>query len=163
MVIPIEIPVSRTVSGAALKAVRCERCCARFVYRLERIASGGATSLLLLDLADAEARATERANWALQARLGRAVDPVPCPKCGWYQTHMISKARRERHRWMLTTGLVLLVVGIMAGIPAGIDSFGPVPAPPGWETTSLDTAGVSGPSRRADCGRHGSYARQADH
>jgi hypothetical protein len=43
-----------------------------------------------------------------ELRQSRAL--VPCPGCGWCQRGMVARARRSRHAWMLTTGVLLVPV-----------------------------------------------------
>lgn len=118
--IPYAMDYTSTVSGGVLKLVRCEGCGAEYVYRLEREATGGGTSVLFLDNEGAAARATSRDAEALHRKLDRGLDVVPCPGCGWYQAAMIPKARREHRRWMLTAGagltLGLLPVLFVGGV-----------------------------------------------
>jgi hypothetical protein len=114
MVIPIPVGTdyTSTASGAALKLVRCEQCATEYVYRMERTAIGSGTSFLFLDNHGAANRASANAQDALQGKLERGVDLVPCLVCGWYQKHMFPRARREHRRWMFYLG-VCLSLGVL--------------------------------------------------
>jgi hypothetical protein len=106
---------SCSTSGAVLKLVHCECCEAQYVYRMERSAKGQGTSVWFLNNAGA-ARAASEADTQLRCMLERDVDPVPCPKCGWYQQNMLRSARSEQ-------GSRLLYVGVcftLAFIPAAV-------------------------------------------
>jgi len=52
---------------------------------------------------------------------------IPCPACGWYQSIMISEARKRYQRWMHYVGLCL-TVGLVPATPIGLflnQGFGP--------------------------------------
>src|SRR5262245_23015334 len=114
--IPYALDYNVTASGAVLKLVRCEHCTAEYIYKLERSATGSGTSLLFLDNTGAHDRASTEAASNLRGKLERGVDVVPCPACGWVQSNMTPKARRQQCRWMLNVGATLAVVGVVAGL-----------------------------------------------
>jgi hypothetical protein len=95
--VPIPIPFNSTTytfiaRGQALKLVRCENCSTEYVYALEREGEGvGTADLLVGDDRAAQTRAKTDAREALHAYLQNDFDAVPCPACGHYQRHMLSK------------------------------------------------------------------------
>jgi hypothetical protein len=129
MSIPIRIPYAMgytsTMSGSVFKLVACEQCGVEYVYELKRTAIGEGKSLLFLDNQGAEDRAAFRAEESLRRKLERGIDLVPCPACGWYQQHMIPKARREHYRWMLITGFCLAIGLIPIAVFGGVLNSAP--------------------------------------
>jgi hypothetical protein len=121
-VIPYAQSYTSTMTGRVPKLVDCEGCQQKYVYLLERSASGEGTSLLFLDNEGAKERAQERAKAELEYKLGRACDPVPCPRCGWYQQHMIPKAKEQHKAWMWTAGLAAILLAVPLGLVAAIAS-----------------------------------------
>jgi len=105
--IPYGMDYTSTMAGLVVKLVHCESCQAEYVYQLERTARGSGTSFLFLDNEGASARASAQAEQELRQKLEQGVDLVPCPVCGWYQRHMIPKAKRQYRRWMLNVGACL--------------------------------------------------------
>jgi hypothetical protein len=118
MGVPYGMDYTTTTRGSMLKLAACEQCQAEYVYRLERMATGTGSSLLFVDNEGARNRSASRAERRLNQILDRAVDPVPCPACGWYQKAMVAKARRLHRRWMLQLGGGLLVGLIPIGLIA---------------------------------------------
>jgi hypothetical protein len=123
VVIPYAQSYTSTMTGRVPKLVDCEGCQQKYVYLLERSASGEGTSFLFLDNDGAKERAQERAREELTYKLERACDPVPCPRCGWYQPHMVPKAKELHKAWMWTAGMAALLLAIPLGLVAAI-SFG---------------------------------------
>jgi hypothetical protein len=80
----VETKVTR--SGSVLKKVRCENCTLDYEYEMHR------TVKLHADAAKDEL--ARRAELRLQRQLDEECDLVPCPYCGWYQRHMIERARQ---------------------------------------------------------------------
>jgi len=104
-------------TGRLPRVVRCEQCDREYVYFLKRAGEGEGTSLLFLENAEAKERAARRARAELEAALAVGVDPVPCPRCGWYQAHMLPEARSRRHRWLMyVAGLGLAIAVIFGGM-----------------------------------------------
>jgi hypothetical protein len=68
------------------------------------VAGGAASSFKDGDFASANRR--------LRKELDAAVEPVPCPKCGWFQPEMVAEARARSFAW---TGW--LVFGLMSLAP----------------------------------------------
>lgn len=85
------------VSGKTTKAVKCEGCERRYCYEMRRTGYGRAFVYLH---ADAHSTAVDAARKKLDDALERECEPVPCPACGRYQTHMIPRARQLQYRWM---------------------------------------------------------------
>jgi hypothetical protein len=99
-------------AGATIKRVPCERCGAEYHYQLRRTAKGSVNSFLGID----DGRAATKATTTLLRKLDTGCEPVPCPKCGWYQQDMIRRARRMRHRWMLGLAVSLFPISIFVAI-----------------------------------------------
>jgi hypothetical protein len=55
----------------------------------------------------------EHSNRKLRRVLERAVDPVPCPQCGWYQPDMVSEARSRSFNWTRWLQLAVLILAPM--------------------------------------------------
>jgi hypothetical protein len=150
MSIPYAREYTAHLSGATLKSVRCERCHAEYVYRMERDGSGSGTSLLFLDNQGARDRAAQQAADELGGRLRRECDAVPCPACGWYQRAMIDALRRDHRGWMQDTGLVLLavsVIGLTVAYVNWLPNFPHGPVAPWlvpWSLIGGVIAGVAG-------------------
>src|SRR5262249_30303497 len=135
-----------TISQAVWKAVRCERCSTEFVYKMILQAEGTGASLYGLDDKGAQARASQRAREQLQAGRSSECEPVPCPECGWYQRHMIPRARTLYKRWMVKTGAVMIpisviLLAVMYVLTVGGRQGEPLLAPPslgiGWGVWGL--------------------------
>jgi hypothetical protein len=90
-------------SGSAEKRVTCEFCGTRFNYKVRRAGTGAATTI---DLADAKAKGN------LLRLLDRAVEPVPCPACGKFQTAMVHLLRRRHLAGMRGDGVAAIALGI---------------------------------------------------
>jgi Protein of unknown function (DUF3592) len=116
--IPIGSDYTATASGSTFKAVQCENCQEEYIYFMHRTSMGTGTSLLFLDNEGARERSESRARKHLERSLKNSVDPVPCPKCGWYQPDMV-KALRQRYRlWMDVVGVVLFVAFVIFSVAA---------------------------------------------
>ena len=99
-----EYSAART--GSMVKQMRCEKCGGDFSYEVVRRTMGVAHSPYGLRNKAAQAEALNVAAKKLVKKLKSAVDPVPCPKCGWFQEHMVKELRRRDQRWMLWVGWV---------------------------------------------------------
>src|SRR5262245_15630740 len=102
-----------TVSQSVWKAIRCEQCSTEFVYKMICEAEGTGASLYALDDQGAQARASRRAREQLHAGLASECAPVPCPQCGWYQRHMIPRARSLHKRWMVKAAGVMIPISVL--------------------------------------------------
>ena len=122
-----------TVSGEMRREVVCEKCGHAYLYYVkdqrtrepldygERLGAGlGLMGVLLGWVLEAfskrtpQERAEADAKKTVSWHLRRKRDLAPCPKCGWYQRDMVREARRRRLRRMLSTGLALTSIGLMA-------------------------------------------------
>jgi hypothetical protein len=76
------------------------------IIALRSLGGGVASSLKGGDFASANRR--------LRKELDVAVEPVACPKCGWYQPDMVSEARARSFAWTywIVLGLVVLAPAI---------------------------------------------------
>ena len=99
------------MTGVVLKTVQCTNCSTDYVYQMERTATGGGTSLYMLDNQGASNRASSSAKSNLESALERGFDAVPCPSCGWYQDYMIPKLRRGKWPWLTPVNVGLGIVG----------------------------------------------------
>ncbi|MGL4514858.1 MAG: TerB family tellurite resistance protein [Lacipirellulaceae bacterium] len=73
--------------------------------------------MLFLDNEGAQERARVGAEAKLQKELAAAVDWVPCPDCGWYQSDMCEKSKRFRNR----LGIGVCVLGaVVTAVVAGL-------------------------------------------
>jgi hypothetical protein len=91
------------VRGRTTKFVCCEACGQNYAYELKRtgVASEPAR---LFDHVGPETAAKLGAYADLRNRLRTGIEVIPCPACGWYQAHMLPKARRLHPRWMVYVG-----------------------------------------------------------
>lgn len=142
MVLPV--PYGRdyeaTIVGKALREVTCESCSCVYVYEIERKGVGTAKSVLWLDNQGAASKSQREANKRLKEELSSAIDPVPCPKCGWMQKNMcaILKHKRAYYGYLfMVFGLLSLTFGWIFSNDTYHDSI------TDWSRT-LIVAGVSG-------------------
>lgn len=143
MIIPVPVgqTYTATVSGRGLKLVCCEHCACEYVYGLERNVSGHASSLLWLDNEGAKKRAEDSASTSVKRTLRAAVDPVACPKCGWFQGNMVPLLKR-RGAWKiaifgLAGALGLAIIVAILEKPSGLTRKLP------WSIAALSVAGAS--------------------
>src|SRR4051794_22261082 len=113
--IPYALTYTVTLTASTTKKVVCEKCGHLYCYEAKRKASGEGMSLLFLDNRGARTRAESYAADDLQMRLQKAIEAVPCPECGWYQEHMVAKARGRDRGLMKELGLVATVVSLVGG------------------------------------------------
>src|ERR1051326_5823491 len=99
---------SATASGSALKLVACERCQSECVYRLGRTSFARVQGEVFVDSEEDAELAASHAEELLEETLEGAIDPVPCPVCGWYQEDMVVEARKRHRYWMAFMGGCLL-------------------------------------------------------
>ena len=97
----IPIPLGQrhivTATGSAPKLVHCESCSGDYVYFATVAAQGEGFSPLFLAGQAATDEAEHRAKAKLAEELAKAVQPIPCPTCGWYQHDMVAPARELRY------------------------------------------------------------------
>ena len=105
-----------TLSGSACKFVECEQCRNKYVYSITRSMEGQGSSLYFLDNTGAAGRARDRASAALQQLLATDCDPVPCPRCGWYQAEMVAKLRRNHKAWLYWVWVSLLFAFVICSV-----------------------------------------------
>lgn len=138
MIVPIIIPIPGKASafthGVLWKGVRCERCGCEYVYRVAR--SGEASQHFYGGGVSAVAGASDAARHDLQAQLWSAVEPAPCPDCGWLQADMIHAARVQRYPRVAAKSWVWSLVGAGAGglVLAPVVFGGETPWVPGANT-----------------------------
>lgn len=100
-----------SVSGSIKRRAHCEKCGGDYVYELSRHVSGTARVGPRTDNDDAREGSRHRAARNLDKTLREAIEPVPCPQCGWLQSSMVKDLKKHHHRWMNKLGLVLAIVG----------------------------------------------------
>lgn len=105
-----------TAGGAVVKPATCEECGTEYVYRVERMGEGQGTSLYMVDNQGAQRRANEAAEKALAKELEKAIEVVPCPKCGCVQEDMVKEARRRHLGWMGKPGWFLVFGAVAFGV-----------------------------------------------
>ncbi len=114
MLIPVGTKYSCSLSGWMWKNVVCESCQSEYRYKAVEVVTGVADDFLWVDKSGAKKRAEEQAHNKLERRLARAIEPVPCPNCGWYQKNMTALFKRKRLIWMWCYGpLIAIVVWII--------------------------------------------------
>lgn len=123
MIIPIPVGERRicTIQGSIPQSVCCEKCRLDYVYLSTRIARGTGTNPLFLAGQQADREAEQQARQRLAEAFEHAVDPVPCPGCGWFQQNMIAPARqlhwaklRQIGKWMAILSLIVMFPFYMA-------------------------------------------------
>jgi hypothetical protein len=116
MLIPYGMDYYATVSGSILKRVQCEQCEHEYGYLMTRKGRGLARSWMFLDKQGASESANRKAEKQLFRRLEQSCDPVPCPRCGWYQEEMVRRLRRNHFRWLFFIGLALAGAAFLGGL-----------------------------------------------
>ena len=99
MIIPYGTKYTMTLKNKVWKKVACECCDEIYHYQAEREASGEGSSFLWLDNDGAKHRAEKAALKKLNHKLEVAIDPVPCPSCGWYQRNMCTSLSLKYFMW----------------------------------------------------------------
>ena len=109
---PLPPPFTISADGAALRGVTCENCDCQYVYRLSRRVSQHGHGIPDPSAASVKKRLTRE--------LRRAVDPVPCPDCGYLQRHMVRAVKMEKLAMLILIAIptalvcgVLVVLGFM--------------------------------------------------
>lgn len=116
MGIPYGTEYTAQITLRAQKTAVCECCSEEYIYEVERKASGQGMSFLWMDNDGAQERASERARQNGAAAIAKAIDPVPCPGCGWLQEGMIRILKNKRRMWVLCAGLVAAAVLLIWGL-----------------------------------------------
>jgi hypothetical protein len=119
-------------TGTVWKYVECENCHREYVYQLRR--SAGAKGF------PSRQELPRLASLALERRLERDCDLVPCPVCGWYQQAMIRKARRKARRDMPVLAMVVTLASLPLAFVAGFCANNPHAEP--WRDLALP-AGIA--------------------
>jgi hypothetical protein len=101
--------------GTIEKTISCEQCGSIYVYQTTRVAWVTVDeSLLPFPKSSQEMKkARQKAENDLPGVLDRAVDPVPCPVCGWYQSNMIPLVRKALYEWMILVAVFLGFIGCL--------------------------------------------------
>lgn len=127
MLIHLFVHTRRTLQiphvAQAEKTESCERCRCNYGYTIFRRAIGRGSYFIFGSDAKATVEASREAVARANERLAKAIEPVPCPDCGWVQSAMIRQIRRDCARWMIGAGWLSLVVLLSAaGIILAITS-----------------------------------------
>jgi hypothetical protein len=94
-----------TVTGSRAKTVKCEKCQFDYVYMVTCKATGS--------LSSPTGKEHHTVNHTLDVMLDNAIEPIPCPACGWLQSGMIPITKARYKRWMILAGNVTLMVAIV--------------------------------------------------
>jgi len=124
MVIPYAKTYTASKQGVALRKVTCETCGTQFVYALQRVAMSESTSWFFLDNQGAKERVAENVDRELSKALTSEVDPVPCPKCGLYQSSMIPVIRRGLYWWMIGVAVLCFIAAFICLIMVPSAAYG---------------------------------------
>lgn len=116
MGIPIDKQYSTTVTSGVTRAATCEKCEIDFLYRVDHQSSSASSSVLELNKNDSSEHSSAGSKKSVGQVLDKTIDAVPCPRCGWYQSHMVQIARWGRAIWV--GGILCLVGGLVMGIDA---------------------------------------------
>jgi hypothetical protein len=76
---------------------------------MERLIKDEAYSPFFIAAGWFERLAQQSADKRLSRALANECDPIPCPSCGWYQSHMFPRIRKLYHRWMFYVGIAFLI------------------------------------------------------
>jgi hypothetical protein len=116
----VYIETTSSVRGSRLKLVTCSGCGQQYKYVATRVGYGNSLRPFPFFLgARAERKMRERAMRDLASRLERAIDPVPCPRCGILQPNMVRPRRHEKEK---TIFLIVAVVPafVIGGVLRGL-------------------------------------------
>jgi hypothetical protein len=97
-------------AGSVLKEVTCEACGQEYVYLYQKRERITWRFSLFHDNKMAWQHAGLQADRRLADALSQSCGEVPCPHCGWVQTHMFGAARRKKATYPVCAGLFLLAV-----------------------------------------------------
>lgn len=111
--------VTATVTGSRLKCLSCKSCGGVYYYTITRTASGRREDGIFTTETEARAAAMSVASAALNRRLDREHDVVPCPTCRHVQPFMVEQERARRAGKFLPAvvfaGLGLVVGSVLGG------------------------------------------------
>jgi uncharacterized tellurite resistance protein B-like protein len=110
MAIPYGPEYKATSKGKKHVQVLCSNCDATYWYQVEREAESSARSFLWLDIKQTKKRAAEKSRDKVSELLQDAIDPVPCPDCGWLQADMCLELKKQKF-W---DGFLFVMVGWFA-------------------------------------------------
>lgn len=122
--IPIGLRFEVSANGTAIKRVDCEKCALEFIYVVNRSIVASESSFLAFHTDKVKTLAQEKAAEALARALERAIDPVGCPECAWYQMPMVRAARRHR---AATAAVAIVMVSVFAGLAHLFGAKWPLP------------------------------------
>lgn len=111
--VPIGSRTVVTVRARVIRDVACERCRTLYIYAADRKAYGQSLNFLWMMGDDARDAAQQQAHERLDAELAKAIEPIACPSCGWYQKYMVREARRRRGLWLVVVAFLAALVGAM--------------------------------------------------
>jgi hypothetical protein len=123
--------------GTTLKRVECEQCHCGYEYEMHRKVTVRALR--------SQATVDHRAEAALRRKLKGDCDLVPCPECGWYQSHMLRFVRRRYCRSVPAASVffVLLSAPFLACAAVRVyPGLGPGSEPEPWTAWSAPIGAV---------------------
>jgi len=127
MFVHIFIHTQRHVSvpriGQIEKTVCCERCSCQYGYVTYRRAVARGTYQIWGGKDKAINEASRKAALKVQKLLARAIEPVPCPGCGWVQSAMVRDVRERFGQWMIGAGVIALAIFLAAAAVIYLDSI----------------------------------------
>jgi ssDNA-binding Zn-finger/Zn-ribbon topoisomerase 1 len=103
--IPVGVHHTAKAKATVPRFVTCEKCGHGYGYWLTRTGFGYAYSHWGVIPFGRPDRIVGDAEVELEKKLKTACEAVPCPECGWYQKHMLARARQERFGWLLWAGI----------------------------------------------------------
>ena len=89
---------------------KCAHCGKDFVYLMQRAATAETRSPLFLNNEGAQNRAASTASAALNEKLKREFEIVPCVHCRKFQPEMARRVRFGQHLWLAMLGLAIVVL-----------------------------------------------------
>jgi hypothetical protein len=102
--------------GSLTRLVECEKCHARWKYEVSRHVSGASAVGPRMDDEEAQQDSRHRASRNLRKTLLNAIEPAPCPQCGWLQSYMVAHLKKQHHRWLNKLGLGIAALGGGVGV-----------------------------------------------
>jgi hypothetical protein len=104
-----------TVSRTVFIDVTCEQCSHCYGYALTRSRRAIGDRYIWQSREKYRDKYVAEARRELDAKLARAFDVVPCPRCGWIQAHMIAKAQQARYpaeTWPAVFAFILAMIAL---------------------------------------------------
>lgn len=110
---PFDIVQSVKLEVVIPKLVVCEFCHTEYVYEM-KCSQEASASILKYGEARAEKEALTTAEQRLIEHIREGCEPVPCPRCFYYQKHMSELLGKQQYSWMMIIFVPLLLLGGLA-------------------------------------------------